>query len=108
VLSPYDDEAGVYRSQGTGIRLQPPRHRLVFALVQTQGIVAVMSAVLAGSVVGVAIAPFSDVLAWLLAIGAFGLVLFGLFLYWGRQLDELRSAIDTRFPTPPEQGRPRI
>jgi hypothetical protein len=103
VLSSYDDEAGIYRSQGTGIRLHPPRHRLVFALVQTQGIVAVMSAVLAAAIVGVALAPFDTLVAWLFAIVAFGLLLVGLFRYWERQIQAIRTAIRPRFPTPPEQ-----
>jgi hypothetical protein len=31
VLSTHDDPSGIYRSQGTGIRLRPPRYRLAFA-----------------------------------------------------------------------------
>src|SRR5919197_5046444 len=71
VLSIYDDALGVYRSQGTGIRLRPPRRQLVFALVQTQGIVAELCAALAGIIGGLATALFSTTLAWFVSPLAF-------------------------------------
>lgn len=101
VLSVYDDARGVYRSQGTGIRLRPPRFRLVFALSQTQGIVAVISAALAGIIGGIATASDSTV-AWGVAALAFVVVLAALLAYWNRSIAQLQRAIRPMFPTPPE------
>jgi hypothetical protein len=102
VLSIYDDAAGVYRSQGTGIRLRPPRYRLVFALVQTQGIVAVICGALAGIIGGLATAWISDVGAWVVAAAAFVVVAGGLLRYWSRSFAQLEAAVRPMFPTPPE------
>ena len=93
VLSIYDDAAGVYRSQGTGIRLRPPRYRLVFALVQTQGIVAVICGALAGIIGGLATAWISDVGAWVVAAAAFVVVAGGLLRYWSRSFAQLEAAV---------------
>jgi hypothetical protein len=108
VLSIHDDAAGVYRSQGTGIRLEPPRSRLVFALVQTQGIVAVTSAAIAGVIGALAAAMVSPVAAWVVGGGTFILVLAALFAYWNRSIAELQGAIRPLHPTPPEEGDRRI
>ena len=102
VLSIYDDAAGVYRSQGTGIRLRPPRPRLLFALVQTQGIVAVMCGALAGIIGGIATAWWNSYVAWALAALAFIVVLTLLLAYWTRSIARLEAAIHPMFPTPPE------
>ena len=102
VLSIYDDPLGVYRSQGTGIRLRPPRFRLVFALAQTQGIVAVICAALAGIIGGIAMAWFDSTVAWGVAILAFVVVLAALVIYWNRSIAQLQRAIRPMFPTPPE------
>lgn len=103
VLSPHDDELGIYRSQGTGIRRGVPRYRLVFALVQTQGIVAVMCAALAAAIAGLAVGLVSDALAWLVAAIAFALTLVILFAYWNRSVDDIRAAIRPLHPMPPEE-----
>lgn len=102
VLPVYDDAAGVYRSHGLGIRLRPPRPRLMFALVQTQGIVAVVSAGIAGIIGGIATSWLDPDLAWAVAALAFVVVLALLLLYWSRSFGELQKAIRPRFPTPPE------
>jgi hypothetical protein len=102
VLSIYDDPAGVYRSQGTGIRLRPPRYRLVFALVQTQGIVAVICGALAGIIGGLATAWISETGAWIVAAVAFVVVAGGLLRYWSRSFAQLEAAVRPMFPTPPE------
>lgn len=104
VLSIYDDAPGVYRSQGTGIRLRPPRFRLVFALVQTQGIVAVICAALAGAIGGLATAWFAPASAvvWAVVAVVFVVVLAALMVYWRRSIAELQAAIRPMFPTPPE------
>ena len=99
VLPTHDDEVGIYRSQGTGMRLSPPRSRIVFALVQTQGIVAVMTSAVAGVTAGLATS--------LLVAGpvAFLLTLTLLFSYWTRSLAQLRKAIPPLNPTPPDADR---
>lgn len=102
VLSIYDDARGVYRSQGTGIRLRPPRFRLAFALSQTQGIVAVICAALAGIIGWIATASFDTTVAWVVAALAFVVVLAVLIIYWNRSIAQLQKAIRPMFPTPPE------
>src|SRR5919197_6112313 len=102
VLSIYDDAVGVYRSQGTGIRLRPPRPRLLFALVQTQGIVAVMCGALAGIIGGIATAWLNSYVSWGLAALAFIVVLTLLLAYWTLSIARLEAAIHPMFPTPPE------
>lgn len=102
VLPIYDDVIGVYRSQGTGIRLRPPRPRLTFAIVQTQGIVAVISAALAGVIGGMATAWLDSGVAWGVAVLAFVLVLGVLLMYWSRSFGGLQKSIRPMFPTPPD------
>lgn len=102
VLSIYDDALGVFRSQGTGIRLRPPRRQLVFALVQTQGIVAAICAALAGIIGGLATALFSTTIAWFVSPLAFVVTLVALLRYWSRSFSEIQSAVRPRFPTPQE------
>lgn len=101
VLPVYDDALGVYRSQGSGIRLRPPRPRLMFAIAQTQGIVAVIAAAVAGIIGGIATSWFDSDLAWVVAALAFVLVLTALLVYWSRSFGELQKAIRPMFPTPP-------
>jgi hypothetical protein len=102
VLSIYDDVLGVYRSQGTGIRLHPPRFRLVFALSQTQGIVAVICAALAGIIGWIATATVDSAVTWAVAGAAFVAVLAALVVYWNRSIARLQAAIRPMFPTPPD------
>jgi hypothetical protein len=104
VLSAHDDEAGVYRSQGTGIRLRPPRYRLVFALVQTQGIVGVSCAALAAGIAGLLVGQLHVALAWAVALAAFAVTLAALVRYWNRSLEEIRRAVRPLYPTPIEEA----
>jgi hypothetical protein len=103
VLSLYDDEAGIFRSQGTGIRLHPPRFHLAVALVQTQGIVAVMCSALAAAIGGLAATAVLPAFAWVVAAAVFVVMLGGLMAHWNRSLAELQSAIRPLFPTPPDE-----
>jgi hypothetical protein len=103
VLSTHDDEPGIYRSQGTGIRLRPPRHRLVFAIAQTQGIVGVSCAALAAAIVGLATAPIGVAVAWLVALATFALTCGGLLVYWQRSIAEILRTIRPLHPTPPDE-----
>ena len=102
VLPIYDDASGMYRSQGTGIRMRPPKPRLMFALAQTQGIVAVITAALAASIGGIAAAGFDQQLAWGIAAIVFVVILGALLMYWSRSFSELQKAIRPMFRTPPE------
>jgi len=103
VLSIYDDARGVFRSQGTGIRLRPPRPRLVFALVQTQGIVAVICGALACIISALTTSSLGPAVAWTLGGLAFVVTVVGLFTYWNHSIARLQAAIRPRFPTPPEE-----
>jgi hypothetical protein len=108
VLSIYDDERGVFRSQGTGIRLHPPRYRLVFALVQTQGIVAVICGVLAGVIGGLALSSMSALAGWVVGTAAFLVTVAALLAYWSRSVADLYAAIRPLHPTPPDAIDARI
>ena len=108
VLSIYDDAAGVYRSQGTGIRLHPPRYRLVFALVQMQGIVAVICGAIAGIFAGLATASVSLTLAWVVAGATFVVAVSVLLRYWNRAFAQIEAAVRPLFPTPPGEQDDRI
>jgi len=103
VLPIYDDASGVFRSQGTGIRLRPPRYQLVFALVQTQGIVALICAALAGIIGGLATELVAPGLAWAIGAIAFASVLVGLLTYWTRTFGEIQAAVRPLFPTPADE-----
>ncbi len=103
VLPPYDDEAALYRSIGTGMSRRPPRSRLLHQVVQTQGIVGVVAAAVAAAFSWLAAAPAGDTAAWALAALAFAATVIGLFTYWQRSLAELRASIRPLFPTPPEE-----
>jgi hypothetical protein len=103
VLSIHDDPTGVFRSQGTGIRLKPPRVQLVFALVQTQGIVAVICAALAGIIGGLATATFAPAVAWIVGAVAFVVVLVLMLAYWNRKFSEIQKTVKPLFPTPPQE-----
>ena len=103
VLSIYDDATGVFRSQGTGIRLRAPRYQLVFALVQTQGIVAVICAALAGIIGALATSGLASPLPWAVGATAFLAVLVGLLTYWNRSFGQIQRAVRPMFPTPPEE-----
>jgi hypothetical protein len=103
VLSIHDDAAGVYRSQGTGIRLRPPRYRLVFALVQTQGIVAVICGALAGMIIGLVTDWVAPSLAWPTGLAALVLVVAALLRFWSRSFAQIEAAVRPMFPTPPEE-----
>ncbi|HET7027432.1 MAG TPA: hypothetical protein VFI28_07060 [Candidatus Limnocylindrales bacterium] len=108
VLSTHDDEAGIYRSQGTGIRLRAPRYRLVFALVQTQGIVGVVCAVLAACTGGIAAATVSVAVGWVVGAIAFVVIVVALFGYWNRSISEIEAALRPLNPSPETTEPPTI
>lgn len=103
VLSLHDDVAGVFRSQGTGIRRHPPRFQLVFALVQTQGIVAVICGAISGIIAGLGTALFAPEAAWIVGVAAFIVVVAAMLTYWNRAFREIQTAVRPLFPTPPDE-----
>ena len=103
VLPAHDDEAALYRSPGTGMNQRPPRFRLLYLVVQTQGVVGVMTGVVAAAFAGLAATAIGPTAAWLAAAVAFVLTLAALFLYWQRSLSELMASIRPISPTPPDE-----
>jgi hypothetical protein len=102
VLPIYDDEKALYRSIGTGMSRRPPRNRIVYLLVQTQGIVGVVTAAVAAAFVGLLVAPLGEAAPWVGAAVAFVATVSALFLYWQRSLTELYASIRPLYPTPPD------
>jgi fatty acid desaturase len=100
VLPIYDDEPALYRSIGTGMRWKPPRFRLVRLTVQTQGIVGIVTAVVAAGCAALASSPAGSIVAWLVAALAFLVTMVALFVYWHRSLTDMRVAIRPIYPTP--------
>lgn len=103
VLPIFDDEAALYRSVGTGMRWNRPRFRLLRLSVQTQGIVGIVTAVVAGGCGGLAASPVGSLAAWVVATVAFLVTLVALFVYWHRSLTDVRAAIRPMYPTPTER-----
>lgn len=103
VLPVYDDETALYRSIGTGMRWKRPRFRLLHLSIQTQGIVGIVTAVVAGACGGLAGSPGGPIVAWPLAAVLFLVTLVLLFVYWHRSLTDARAALRPMYPTPPER-----
>jgi hypothetical protein len=103
VLPGHDDEAALFRSQGTGMPLRRPRSWLVIALVQMQGIVAVVCGLLAAVAAWLLTSGIAPDGAWLVAVASFAATVVILFGYWNRSLAGLRGAIRPISPTPPEE-----
>jgi hypothetical protein len=103
VLPGHDDEAALFRSQGTGMPLRRPRTWLVIALVQMQGIVAVVCGLLAAVTAWLLTSSIAPGPGWLVAVASFAATVVILFGYWSRSLASLRAAIRPISPTPPEE-----
>jgi O-antigen ligase len=105
VLATHDDDLSIYRSLGSGMSRRPPRIRFGYALVQTQGIVAVVCAVVAGAIAGIATTwlGWPPLATWLTAGVAFAVLAVILFVYWNRSVTDLQASIRPVYPTPPEQ-----
>jgi len=102
VLPVHDDQAALYRSVGTGMHRRPPRYPILHLVAQTQGIVGIVTGVVAASFVGLAVAGWSAQVAWVLAAVVFVLTVVILFVYWQRSLAEIQAAIVPLYPTPPD------
>jgi hypothetical protein len=103
VLPAHDDLTALYRSVGTGMHRQPPRYRLLRYVSQTQGIVGIVTGVVAGATAGLLTVDLSPVVAWFAATIAFGATVVGLVVYWQRSLAEVQGAIRPINPTPPDE-----
>ena len=104
VLPIHDDEAALYSSIGTGMAGQRPRFELLHLTVQTQGIVGIVTAVVAAGWAGLAAFPADNVVAsWLLAALAFLVTLIALLAYWRRSLTSMRAVLRPLHPTPRQQ-----
>lgn len=79
---------------------RPPRIRLLYLVVQTQGIVGVVTAALAGAFSALATATLGFP-GWITAAAAFLASLTILFGYWQRSIGQLRRSLRPINPTPP-------
>jgi hypothetical protein len=100
VLPTHDDMPAMYRSIGSGMPVRAPRFQLLHLTVQTQGIVGVVTAVVAAGCVGIAVYPLGVTAAWLGAGVAFAVTILALFAYWRRALAEFQDALQPLNPTP--------
>jgi hypothetical protein len=80
---------------------RPPRHELLYLVVQTQGIVGVLAGAVAAAFGGLAAAPAGARVAWVVAAFAFTATVATLFTYWQRSIARLRASIRPIHPTPP-------
>ena len=103
VLPVYDDAPALYRSIGTGMTRTPPKFQLLHLTVQTQGIVGIVTSVVAAACAGIATYALGTVAAWVIAALMFLVTITALFVYWQRSLAELRGAIRPLNPTPSEK-----
>jgi hypothetical protein len=103
VLPSYDDEIAWYRGLGTGMRRGYPRYRMLYLVVQTQGVVGVITAGVAAAGAGLAVAAAGPVAVWVAATVAFAATVIALFIHWRHSLAELRGAIKPINPTPPDE-----
>lgn len=105
IFSTHDDELSLYRNLGTGVMRSPPRFRLLYALVQVPGVVAVVDAVIAGAIAGIVAALLggSAPVALLVAGVVFAATVVGLLAYWDAQMDALTAALQVSSPTPAEE-----
>jgi hypothetical protein len=103
VLPAHDDQAALYRSIGTGMSRRPPRYPLLNMVAQTQGIVGVITGVVAASVASLAIIWAGPVVWWLAGAAAFLLTVVLLFIYWQRSLAEVQAAVRPLSSTPADE-----
>ena len=103
ILPSHDDDVGLYRSQGTGMHRRAPRFGVGLALVQTQGIVGVVCAVLAAAIAGLASVGAGPAVVTSVAGATFAITLVALVVYWRGSFDALRKAIRPINPTPPDE-----
>ncbi len=99
VLTAHDDAFALYSSVGTGMSRRPPRIRLLYLVVQTQGIVGVITAVVAALFCVFATASIGFP-GWITGAAAFVATLVILFSYWQLSLSALFRSLRPINPTP--------
>jgi hypothetical protein len=102
VLPIHDDLESIPRSPGGGMTRRPPRYRLVYAIVQVPGLVAVVDASIAAGLVLVLAARFELPITLVAVASVSTFVIAGATLigYWRRSMAELETSLRPRFPTP--------
>jgi hypothetical protein len=103
ILPTHDDTPAMYRSVGTGMSRTPPRYPLLNMVTQTQGIVGVITGLVAASIAGLALTWTSPLASWLVAAGAFLLTVAVLFTYWQRSLADIQAAVRPLSSTPDDE-----
>jgi hypothetical protein len=83
--------------------IHPPRYQLLYLIVQTQGMVGIVTAAVAAAFIGLLVAPTGDGAAWGAAALTFVTVAVLLISYWQRSLRGLQASLRSEFPTPPEE-----
>jgi hypothetical protein len=102
VTSKFDDNPGILETVMPGLSTAAPHQ----AFVSAPGIVAVINAVVAGAVAGVAGMGLDLGVAWSLVLGTAGfLVSIGWFVIWAKgKIGGFRSGHEPLFPMPPADG----
>jgi hypothetical protein len=103
VLPTHDDAAALYRSVGTGMNRRPPKYPLLNMISQTQGIVGIITGVVAASIAGLALSWTNPLVSWLAAAGALLLTVAVLFAYWQRSFAEIQAAVRPLSSTPTDE-----
>lgn len=82
---------------------RPPRYPLINLVVSTQGIVGIVTGVVAAAIGWLLAATAGIAVAWLVAGVCFLITVIALFVYWQRSLAEINAAIRPLYPTPPDE-----
>lgn len=108
VLSAHDDLAGVYRSLGTGMLSAPPRTPLLHALVQSQGVVAVLNGALAATITSILAARSAAIpsVTVSIAVVTFLVVVAVQLRHWQRSLAELVASLPPINPSSADADGP--
>lgn len=98
------DDFALYSSVGTGRSRRLPRIRLLYLVVQTQGIVGVITAVVSAAFIALATAGLGS-WAWVAGAIAFVVTLMSLFAYWQLSLQALFRSLRLLNPSPAAERR---
>jgi hypothetical protein len=82
---------------------RPPRYPLLNMISQTQGIVGIITGVVAASIAGLALSWTNPLVSWLAAAGALLLTVAVLFAYWQRSFAEIQAAVRPLSSTPTDE-----
>ena len=76
---------------------------MLYLVVQTQGVVGVITAGVAAAGAGLAVAPAGSVAVWVAATVAYAATLIALFVHWRHSLAELHAIKPISPTTPPDE-----